>query len=104
MEQERAAFKLMRVRKDGSAGPLFINRSLRVTPGEWMEAESHPTRGFAVRPGWHVTLAPVAPHLRQGGDRAWFRVLVQGCEEIRRPESQGGTWLLARRMKVLGPA
>lgn len=103
MTGAREAFKLMRVRKGGTAGPLFINRRQVITAGQWLQAEAHPTKGFAVRPGWHVTLAPVAPHLRQGGDRAWFRVLVQDCEEIRRPESQGGTWLLAQRMMVLGP-
>lgn len=54
------AYKLFRVRKDGTIGPLFINRPLVVVPGQWMEAESHPTKGFALRPGGHCTLVPVA--------------------------------------------
>lgn len=50
---EITAYKLFRVGKDGTIGPLFINRKLVVVPGQWMEAESHPTKGFALRPGWH---------------------------------------------------
>lgn len=94
------AFKLLKKRKDGSLGPLFINARQRIVPGVWMGAESHPTKGFAVRPGWHATTRMHAPHLSKK-NRVWCKVLVTGCEKINRPESQGGTWLLARRMKVV---
>mgnify|MGYP007092276522 FL=1 len=99
------AYKLFRLRRDGTIGPLFINRKLVVAPGVWMEAESHPTRGFAVRPGWHCTLVPVAPHLKtdlkSGEIRKWFKVEVEGITKFQRPESQGGTWVLAKRLRVL---
>lgn len=105
MDEIIIAYKLFRVRKDGTIGPLFINRKLVVTPGEWMEAESHPTKGFAVRPGWHCTLAPVAPHLKtdlkSGETRKWYRVEVQGITKFQRPPSQGGTWVLAQRLRVV---
>lgn len=96
------AYKLLRQRKDGSLGPLFINARLRVPVGEWLPAEDHPTKGFAHRPGWHCTPVPVAPHLREGGDRVWCLVEVEGVRRYERPASQGGTWVLAERMKVLG--
>jgi hypothetical protein len=96
------AYKLFRRRRDGSLGPLFINRKLRVPLNQWLEAESCPTRGYALRPGWHCTLQPIAPHLSTRG-RVWCQVEVQGVEEFRRPASQGGAWLLARRLRVLGP-
>ena len=48
------AYKLLRIRKDGSIGPLFINQKQRVPIGEWLDAEDHPTSGFAHRPGWHL--------------------------------------------------
>lgn len=59
----RAAYKLFRRRGDGSLGPLFINKRQRIPLGEWLQAEDHPTKGYAHRPGWHCGVAPSAPHL-----------------------------------------
>jgi hypothetical protein len=102
----REAFKLLAVRKDGTIGPLFINRKQRLPIGEWLQAEDHPTKGYAHRPGWHCTAQPRAPHLTLNPvnqrPREWFRVLVEDYEEFIRPDCQGGIWLLAQRMKVLG--
>ena len=53
-----------------------------------------------MRPGWHCTTQPVAPHLGTKG-RVWCKVLLIGAKKFSRPESQGGTWLLATGMKVL---
>jgi hypothetical protein len=95
-------YKLLRRRKDGTLGPLFINARQRIPLGKWLTAENHPTKGYALRPGWHCTLAPAAPHLRTtGGDRVWARVELRGTQLYSRPESQGGTWVLAKHMKVL---
>ena len=94
------AYKLLTVRKDGTIGPLFINRRLRVPIGKWIEAEDHPTKGYAHRPGWHCTNSPVAPHLSER-DRRWYLVEIEDYVDIIRPASQGGTWYLAERMKVI---
>lgn len=94
------AYKLVRRRKDNSLGPLFINSRLRIPIGEWMEAEDHPTKGYAHRPGWHCCLKPIAPHLTTKG-RVWIEVEIQDYKKYNRPESQGGTWVLANRMKVV---
>jgi len=93
-------YKLFNLRKDGSIGPLFINRRQRIKLGVWYDAEDHPTKGYAHRPGWHATLEPVAPHLSTKG-RVWCRVLLQGCRKFDRPQSQGGTWILAERLCVV---
>ena len=93
------AYKLVRKLKDGSIAPLFINKKFRFPIGEWLEAESHPTPGFAVRPGWHATLLQRAPHLSKK-DRVWVRVNVMDFELYSRPTQQGGVWVLAKRMKV----
>ena len=97
------AFKLFRLRKDGTLGPLFINARLRVPMGVWLDAGCHPTKGYAVRRGWHCTLAPVAPHLSSGpqSGRVWCRCEVEDYQRYARPESQGGTWLLAERIRIL---
>jgi hypothetical protein len=96
------AYKLFRVRADGSLGPLFINRRQRVPMGEWVPAEAHPTAGYKVRPGWHAVPQPVAPHLSERG-RAWYRVELADVTTYDRPMAQGGTWYTAERMRVLGP-
>jgi len=94
------AYKLLRQRKDGTLGPLFINRKQRIPIGEWLEAEDHPTKGYKHRPGWHVTAKPEAPHLTTKG-RVWAEVQVKEVRELPRPASQGGMWYLADRMKVV---
>jgi len=94
------AYKLLKVRKDGSIGPLFINRSQRIPLGVWLQAEDHPTKGYAHRPGWHATSQPIAPHLSKKG-RKWFKVEIKNAVSLKRPKSQGSLWWLAKEMKVI---
>lgn len=100
MTETVTGYKLFRLRKDGSLGPLFINARQRVPVGEWLPAEAHRTNGFAYRPGWHAALQPVAPHLSERG-RVWRKVELRNPRYYNRPESQGGTWVLADAMRVL---
>lgn len=93
------AYKLVRKMKDGSLSSLFINKTKRLPIGIWMKAEEHNTKGFAFRPGWHCTLKPEAPHLSPKG-RVWVEVEVDDFTYEKRPESQGGTWLLAKAMRI----
>jgi len=99
------AYKLIRKMKDGSYSPLFINKKSRIPVGEWLEAGYHPTNGFAGRQGWHCTLKPIAPHLKEnpkhGMKRVWVEVEVEDTVLYDRPESQGGTWVLAQWMKII---
>ena len=94
------AYKLLRVRNDCTIGPLFINARQRLKLGEWYDAEDHPTKGYAHRPGWHATRKPEAPHLSMKG-RAWFKVEIQDFETLQRPEHQGGLWFLANKMRLV---
>ena len=94
-------YKLFRKRKDGSYGPLFINRRLKLQPGVEYAAEDHPTKGFAHRPGWHICSEMSAPHLRQTGDRVWCKVAFTMQSRVQRPLSQGGTWYLGSSMRIL---
>lgn len=98
------AYKLLRIKKDGKLYPLFINKTVETPIGEWMEAECHPTKGFAVRKGWHCCFRPIAPHLKtelsNGEKRIWIECEVEDWESYDRPESQGGAWILAQRMKI----
>ena len=94
-------YKLLRKMKDGTLAPLFINKKQRIPLGVWLDAESHPTKGYAVRPGWHGCLdTEDAPHLSKQG-RVWCAVMFDDYMRIDRPASQGGQWVLANRMKVL---
>jgi len=94
------AYKLIRKLKSGEYSPLFINKKSRIPIGVWLDAESHPTNGFAVRKGWHCLLKPEAPHLSKK-DRVWVEVELDDFEYFERPESQGGMWVLAQKMKVI---
>ena len=101
----KIGYKLFKQRKDGSLGPLFINAKQRIPTQTWVEAEDHPTKGFAHRPGWHLCHYPVAPHLKPTTTtqkRVWVKVEYEDSQEIPRPASQGGNWILAKRIKVLG--
>ena len=93
------AWKLLRVRKDGTLGPLFIDRKLVVPIGHWLKAKAVRTKGFAFRPGFHACSKPVAPHLSKRG-RVWCEVSLRNATEHPRPESQGGLWYTAKEMKV----
>jgi len=57
------AYKLLRVRRDGTLGSLFINRAARLPVETWLYAQNHPTKGYKVRPGWHCLSRPSAPQV-----------------------------------------
>jgi len=95
------AYKLFRKRKDGSLGSLLIGRTDVIPIRKWLKAKNIPTKGFSVRSGWHACMYPKAPHLSKSG-RVWCRVKLHQFQEYPRPFSQGGMWLIAQRMKVLG--
>lgn len=99
------AYKLMRIKNDGNLYPLFINKTVATPIGEWLQAECHPTKGFAVRQGFHCCFQPNAPHLKRelanGEKRVWVECEVEDWERYDRPIQQGGAWVLAQRMKVI---
>ena len=99
------AYKLLRLRRNGSLAPLFINARQIIPLNQWINAEDHPTKGYAHRPGWHAAPAPHAPHLGVGGkttsDRVWCEVELKGWTSLPRPKAQGGSWYLAEQMKVI---
>lgn len=94
------AYKLFRELKDGSISPLFINKKARLPIGQQLLAEEHPTKGFAIRKGWHCTSQPIAPHLSTK-NRSWFVVDIENYTEIARPLSQGGLWYIANKMTII---
>lgn len=97
------AYKLVRQLKDGNLYPLFIDKRTPVQFDVWRKAECFPTKGFAVRQGWHCCFLPIAPHLAMelanGEKRVWVEVEVEDYTTYDRPESQGGAWILAQWIK-----
>lgn len=95
------AFKLMRITRDGNFKSLFICKNRTYAPGpRWYRAGKFPTKGFAVRTGFHCLAAPSAPYLSMKG-RIWACVQIREYQVIERPASQGGTWYLAKYMRIL---
>ena len=99
------AYKLVRLGKDGNIYPLFIGKKTPFKMNEWMVSECIPTKGFAVRQGFHCCFEMNAPHLKKvlksGERRVWIRCKVADYTTYDRPESQGGAWILADKMKVV---
>ena len=94
-------YKLFKLRKDGTLGPLFINRKQRIPVGVWLKAEDHPTPGYKHRPGWHGVRKKYAPHLSTKG-RVWCKVQIKEIiDTVKRPKHQGGLWWLASWMRVV---
>ena len=93
------AYKLFRLRKDGTLGPLFIDPRLRVPLGQWLPAKRVRTKGFAYRPGWHCCSTPSAPHLSKRG-RVWCEVSITHETKHHRPAAQGGLWYTAGWLRV----
>ena len=94
------AYKLVRKMKDGQLSSLFIGKKARLPIGQWLKSKNIPTKGFKERAGWHCCPCPNAPHLSKEG-RVWVEVEIEGITEECRPESQGGLWYLAERMKII---
>jgi len=102
----KRAFKLFRVDRNGDLHSLFIGKVTTLPIGEWLTAESIPTNGFAVRPGWHCCSEQSAPHLvlTPKGDmpRVWAEVDIDGRIDCHnRPENQGGLWFTAEKMRIV---
>lgn len=98
--KEIRAYKLLRLRKNGTLGSLFINRRRILTTGEWLTFKRLRPSGFAYRPGWHACLKKSAPHLSMTG-RVWCRVLLRDVTKHHRPTAQGGVWFTAKYIKIL---
>jgi len=119
------AYKLFRVLKSrsGEIFSLFIDKTQSIPLHEWIEAEVIITKGYAPRPGWHAASLPKADHLSPN-DRVWAEIEISdyiewqtvantqltkdirnripknGFYRFKRPENQGGEWLIAGSMKV----
>lgn len=109
MDDEIDGWKLFQLRKDGTLRPLFLDTGETLPYNVWIEAQDNTSlarkKGLQPRPGWHATLLPNAPHLKlelaSGEKRIWARVKLRGVTLYERPESQGGTWVLAREMMLI---
>ena len=99
-------YKLFRVTRKGELRSLFIGKSTNLPIGEWLQSESLPTPGFAVRPGWHVCSEQSAPHLKldpvSDMPRIWAEVECDGWIEYHnRPDNQGGLWYTCERLRIV---
>lgn len=99
------AYKLLRLRRDGTLGPLFVGRSTVIPVAVRQYARYDlPHPGLAHRPGFHCTAIPFAPHiamrLTNGEQRVWCAVDIYDYDTHRRPMSQGGIWYTAENMTV----
>lgn len=95
------AYKLCRLKSNGDITSLFINKKEKLPFNVWLTAKSYPTKGFKLRPFWHSTSNPTAPHLSEK-NRIWVKVLIKNYKKFERPENQGGLWFLSKKIKLIG--
>lgn len=126
------AYKLFRTlkTKPGQIFPLFIGKTKATPVNQWIDAEMIPTKGFAIRPGWHAGVLPIAPHLRSKNNkrqtgRVWCEIKVSdsidyqpiadtsktrdirgslpsdGYYRFKTNKMQGGAWIIAGSIKVV---
>jgi hypothetical protein len=130
MDKKTKAYKLFRTLKTKPGlYPLFIGKTKPTPINEWIKAEMIPTKGFAVRPGWHAGILPIAPHLRtkqnkKQADRVWCEIEISndinyqetadnsptrdirnmipenGYYEFKTNKMQGGAWIIAGAIKI----
>jgi len=93
-------YKLFKENKDGTVSSLFINKKEKYQFNQWIEAKEYPTKGYKFRPYFHCTENPLAPHLTLK-NRVWCKVETNDFIEMQRPESQGGKWILAKKIKII---
>ena len=93
------AYKLFRLKSNGSITSLFINKSAELPINKWMKASFYPTKGFKERFGWHSLIHKEAPHLSKN-KRVWAEVEIKDFSEFERPASQGGKWFLSKYLKI----
>ena len=60
---KKTYYKLFEMDTKGNLYPLFIDKKTTYPIGEWIQAENHPTKGFAKRPGLHIGQICSAPWL-----------------------------------------
>lgn len=99
------AFKLLRLRKDGTLGSLFVGRKYAIPVNCWLTAiKDLPHPGLAHRPGFHCCSTKSAPHikmtLKNGEKRVWCSVTIKNYTVHERPECQGGIWYVADQMRI----
>lgn len=100
MIMNKIAYKLCRIKKNGQITSLFINKTENLIFNKWLKAKCYPTKGFKIRPFWHCTSNPIAPHLSIK-NRVWIKVQMKNFKKFQRPENQGGLWFLAEHIKLL---
>jgi hypothetical protein len=80
---------------------LYIGKPKRYKKRTWYTAEVNPTKGFSLRKGFHCSAKPSAPHIKPKENLVWVKVKIKNHYPFERPDSQGGLWYIAQRMKIL---
>lgn len=96
----------------GEIFPLFINKKQPLPLHKWIPAESHPTKGFAERPGFHCGEVPSAYWLmsadgtyksRRGKKfkRVWTECEIpEGGFYLFKENGLNRVWLIAQKIKI----
>lgn len=80
----KKGYKLFEMDEQGNLYALFIDKHTAMYAETWMKAGIYPTKGFSVRPGYHIGEIPSAPWLMSADGtyksqrrKYWKRVWVE---------------------------
>ena len=59
----KKGYKLFEMDEQGNLYALFIDKNTEMPINQWLKAGNFPTKGFSVRPGYHIGQIPSAPWL-----------------------------------------
>lgn len=83
----KIGYRLMEMDTEGNLFPLFIDKNKPIKIGEWVKAESIPTKGFSQRPGFHVGQVCDAPWLKS------YDCTDTGCYKSQRSKHWSRVWV-----------
>jgi len=80
----KIGWKLFEMDEQGNLYALFIDKNTIMPVNEWIKAGIFPTKGFSVRPGYHIGQIPSAPWLMSANGtyksqrrKNWKRVFAE---------------------------
>ena len=96
------AYKVLRRRKSGTLGSLYINKGAVLPVGEWLDAELHVTKGYQPQIGWTAYCNAVPP-ISMKGRELWEVDLGGNAKTEWSSYTASWMFVVSPRMKILRP-
>lgn len=81
---KKVGYKLFEMDAEGNLYALFIDKNSVMPVGEWLQAGIFVTKGFSVRPGYHIGDIPDCPWVKSydGTDTGYYKGRRKGWHRV----------------------